>query len=228
MLKKFNDERIKKELEKLNASLYLLIIILTVLLMFIKYFFVTKNSYLFSLEIISIVSSLGYLIVRSIVVGIPLYKSTDYAIIEIQRRFRAHSMMICFFIYIFGEFLLIVLFPQYTVIAALYFPIWMIPSIIMTIYAVKNGLFILGSKKREELALSKFKRNTIWGSLIFGIFCGWDYLWEDGSFQPTGILWCLGMAFSWGILFYIIMRLLLIKSEKNSNRIIDDPKKTDR
>jgi|BioPla2DNA2_1021312.scaffolds.fasta_scaffold30799_2 hypothetical protein len=228
MLKRFYDERINKELEKLNASLYFLIILLSVLLMLIKYFFITKNIYFFLLEIISIVASLGYIIVRSIIGSIPLFKSDDNVIKELQRRFRAHGMAISFFTYIIGEFLLMAFFPEYTSITVLYFPVWMIPAIIITIYTVKKGLLILGSKKREKMALSKLRKNTFLGSLFFGIFCGWDYLWENGSFQAVGILWCLGLAIGWGIPFYFIMKYLLIKSEKNADKILTSSKETDR
>ena len=66
--------------------------------MLIKYFY-HKNIYFFLLEIISIVASLGYIIVRSIIGSIPLFKSDDNVIKELQRRFRAHGMAISFYLH---------------------------------------------------------------------------------------------------------------------------------
>jgi len=83
-------------------------------------------------------------------------------------------------------------------------------------------LLIWGSKSRERKGLASLKKSVLIGSLFFGIFTGWDNLWKDGIFHPTGIIFIIGCAFCWGILFYFTMKLIISNGEKNSNKELED------
>ena len=221
------DERIIKESNKILAPLYVLVLTLTCIVAVTKYLFLTQEISYYILEIIGIITSIGYLFVRSILKGIPIFYSEDECIKELQNTYRAHSFSLCIWIYLFGGFILLFIQGQEVEIVGLYIFIWFIPSAIITIKGIKRGLFVWGSKNREKKGIVSFKKNVLLGSLFFGIIMGWSHLWKDGSFQPMGIVVIIGSAVSWGIPFYFIMKLMMSKSEKNSNKELEKAEKLD-
>jgi len=121
-----------------------------------------------------------------------------------------------FFIYIYGEFILMFGFNKIA-ISTMYIAVWFIPACIITVQMLKKGLFIWGSKKVEKKATKSFKKNVIIGSLCFGIIMGGKELFSNGAFNPKGILWILGYALGWGIPFYFMMNALIKTSEKKAD-----------
>lgn len=217
MNKKLKDERIIKETNKIIAPLYIWALILTFMVSVTKYIFITQELSHYILELIAIITSIGYLIVRSLLKKIPIFYSEDECIKELQNTYRTHSFYGCFWVYVMGEFILLLLSRESVEILGYVF-IWFIPSVIITVKLVKRGLLVWGSKNREKKGIVGFKKRVLLGSLFFGVFMGWDFLWKDGNFQPVGILWSIGMAVGWGIPFYFIMKLMISKGEKNSDK----------
>lgn len=228
MSKKQKDERIKKETNKIIAPLYGLILILTCIVAVAKYILLTHEISNYILELMAIIVSMGYLIIRSLSNGISIFSSEDECIKELQNTYRTHSFSICFWVYIVGEFILVLIPGQEIEISGLYVFIWFIPSIIITVKAIKRGLFVWGSKNREKKGIASFKKRVLLGSLFFGIFTGWSDLWKGGMVHPVGIVWILGRAVAWGIPFYFIMKLMISKGEKNSDKELDKAENLDK
>lgn len=225
MIRKQKDERIIKETNKIIAPLYVMILILTCIVAVAKYIFLTHEVSHYILELIAIITSIGYLIFRSLLNRIPIFSSEDECIKELQNTYRTNSFYICFWVYIVGEFILVLISGQEVEIVGFYVLIWLIPSIIITVKSIKRGLFIWGSKNREKRGMVSFKKRVLLGSLFFGIFTGWSNLWNDGIFQPMGIVWVIGRAIGWGIPFYFVMKLMISKGEKNSDKELEKAEK---
>jgi len=171
------DERIIKESIKIMSPLYVLVLILTCIVAMIKYIFLTQEISYYILEIIGIITSIGYLFVRSILNGIPIFYSEDECIKELQNTYRAHSFILCFWIYVFGVSILLLIPGQEVEIVGLDSFISFIPSIIIIIKGIKRGLFVWGSKNREKKGMVSFKKSILIGSLFGGIFIGWVVLY---------------------------------------------------
>lgn len=227
MIKKQKDERIMKETNKIIAPIYVLILILTCIVAVTKYIFLTHQLSYYILELMAIIGPISYLLVRSLLKGIPIFSSEDECIKELQNTYRTHSFYFCFWVYVIGEFILPLIPGQDVEIVAFYIFIWFIPSTIITVKGIKRGLFVWGSKKREKKGILSLKKATLLGSLFFGIFTDGNYLFKDGTFQPTEIVWILGMAVGWGIPFYFGMKLMIYNGEKNSNKELEKAEKLD-
>lgn len=227
MRKKQKDERIVKETNKVIAPLYLFILILTCIAAVAKYIFLTHQIINYILELIALIGSIGYLLVRSKPNGIPIFSSKDECIKEFQNTYRTHSFYVCFWVYIIGEFILLFIPGQELEMVIFYIFIWFIPSLIITVKSIKKGLFIWGTKIRKKTGIASFKKRVLIGSLFFGLFTAWGHLWKNGIFHPMGILFILGAAATWGIPFYFIMTLMMSKSEKNSDKELEKAEKLD-
>ncbi len=79
-----------------------------------------------------------------------------------QNKYRTHSFNICFWVYIVGEvILLLIKEEEFYKIAVFYLFICIIPGIIISKKLIKEGLFIFGSKKRKKNGIKKFRRKTM-------------------------------------------------------------------
>ncbi len=221
LIKKLKDERIIKETNKISSPLYLLILILTVIVSSTKYIFFTQELSNYILEVLAISVSMGYLIISSLINGIPIFSSGDECINELQNKYRARSFEICFYTYVFGEFILLLIPGQSLGIIAFYILIWIVPGAIFTVKAIKRRLLLWGGENRKKKTIADFKKRVILGSLFYGIFMRWEHLWEQGKFQPMEILKILGAAAMWGIPFYFIMKLIISNGEKKSNKELE-------
>ncbi len=215
--KRFMDERIAKEYNSLSAKMYYVITALTVISLIVK-LLCKVPVYVYALEIITLVASTGYALLKELQNGILLVSKKDDALRNIQQEILSKAMMIAFWFMIIGECVFFFAFEEYMVWLISYFCIWMVPALIITICSIKNGWMIWGSKKREQDGMKDFKKRVIIGSLVFGLIMGGSFLFRDGSFQASGILWILGMAAGWGIPFYFIMAAMVKKAEQNANQ----------
>lgn len=224
MYKKMKDERITKEQNKIIAPMYGLILLLTAMCVVVKYIFFTHQLVYYILDGLAVSISMIYLISRCLFDGISIMLSKDENIKEIQDKYCTQSLYICFWIYITGQFALFLLRQEKIEAIGLYFFVWGIPALIITIKCIKNGLFVWGTKKRKKKGIAEFRKRTVIGSLFYGIFMRWVTAWSDSGFSLNlkDILAILGMAAMWGIPFYFIMKLFMDKSEKISDKKVAD------
>lgn len=213
-----SDERLRNETNKLGASMYPLtmaLLVIVILLKCIVFTYAINDCYF---ELVALLGSVGVIAIRSLLYPVPLKKSQDEHIRSIQDRIVSHSFFGTMFYFVFGEFVLMYLLPEEQfMMIAFYIPIWFVPSAIITYKAIRNGLFVMGTKKKRKTGLQKFKRNCIIGSAFFGIFVGWDMMFTEQGFEPFGIVMVFFMALLWGFPFYFVMKLMINKSEKRAD-----------
>lgn len=211
------DERIRKESNKFNAKMYYLLTGLMVVLLIVKLFAKVEFS-VYLLDVTTLLAGVVYLLVAEIRKGILFVKEKDEVLTTLHEENLSNAMYVEFFIVIFGEVLYLLVLKEHFLWLPAYFLVWMPPALIYTIAAIKNGWLIWGTKKRENEGKKDFKKRVVIGSLFYGVFVGWTFLFKDGVFRPEGILWILGLAAMWGIPFYFIMMGFMKAAEKNADK----------
>lgn len=219
--KKVVDERIIKESNQLSVKLYYVITALTIISLTIK-IVLKLPLYVYCLEILALVASLIYFFVSEVEKGILFVRKKDDELLSIHHATLARAEMIMFWIIITGELFYLFLAKEHVEWVFSYIVIWIVPALIQTIASIKNGWLIWGSRKKEVNGKKDFKRRVVYGSLFFGLFVGFDFLYKDGVIHPEGILWILGLAIGWGVLFYFVMMTLVKASEKKADKNLEE------
>lgn len=215
------DERIEKESNKLSAYMYLFIFaILTISLVY--KLIIGAHIIRYTIELLCLITSVIYLLYSSIKYKIGLFTDYDDALKEIRTRILSKCGMICFWIIIMGEFILFFLELVEPIDIIIYFVSWGIPAIVITVYAIKNGMLIWGSSQRKAKGEKSLAKSTSIGALLFGVIVGWPFLFKSGTFQPKGILMILVISLLWGIPFYFIFKTLINRSEKNADKKVQE------
>lgn len=219
--KRIIDERIEKESNKLSSYMYLFIIIIQTISLIYKLI----DGALFTryiIELLCLSTSSVYLVWESIKYKIGFLTDYDDVLREIRFKILSKCGMICFWIIITGEFLLFFLELLEPIDILIYIVSWGIPALVITIYAIKNGMLIWGSNKRKTTGEKSLAKRTFIGSIFFGIIMGWPFLMKSGTFDPKAIIWIVVMALAWGIPFYFIFRLVINLSEKNADKKVEE------
>jgi hypothetical protein len=187
--------------------------------------------YNFILEILCLVPAWGYAIVKRVQSGILFLKEKDEALLSIRNEIMSKAYMLAFKIHIFGElvymfFVIGVLKPEEAwsremTWMTLYLAIWFLPALIITIFTLKKGWMVWGSKKREETGKKNFAIRTAFGGLMFGAMMGVVEILENG-FSSKVLIIVLACGATWGILFYIVMILSIKLSERNADKRVKE------
>lgn len=223
-MKKINDERIKQEENRVNSKMYGLMMILMLIGVVIKLCMgMSWKAYI--LETICFVVTIPFVMINMLRKGILFVKATDACLKGIKESILANALMICFWVIITGELLLMLMDESNINICCLYLPVWIIPALIVTIYSIKKGLLIWGGNRRKIEGRTAFKKRVAIGALFYGIIMRLPYLYEKSTFHPEEILWIMGMAFLWGIPFYLVMNLLIDISEKRADKEVQNNSK---
>ena len=210
------DERIQKESNKLSAKMFYLLSLLVAVLLVIK--IMNRLPFqVYALEVITLVAGIIYLVVAEVQDGIFMIKERDEVLTTLHEDNLAKAMNLEFMLLVMGELLFMFLLKEHFIWLPAYFLVWLPPALIITIASIKNGWIIWGTKKREKKGKKEFKKRVAIGSLFYGVIVGAPRLFKDGAFDPTGILWILGLAAFWGILFYLIMSGMMKVSEKKAD-----------
>jgi len=224
--KGFKDERIVKESNKLSAKMFYVITVATILLLVVK-IACKLPAYVYLVEMFALAASLLYVLAAELKKGILFVKNKDEELQSIHEAVLTTGMMTSFWIVIIGEFLFLFFAGEYFLWTLSYFAIWLIPALIITIASIKNGWIIWGGKKRETEGKKNLKVRVAIGSLVYGIIVGGSFVYKDGEFHPEGILWVLGLAAFWGILFYGGMSLIMKASENKADKKLEEKEKED-
>ena len=214
--KKVVDERILKESNALSAKMFYVITLLTVISLVVK-LVCRLPLFVFGLEIIALVVSVGYVLVCEGCKGI-LFVKKDEELKTIHEEILTKAMMIHLSTLMDGGLLFCFLAKEYCTWALSYIVIWMVPSMIITIASIKNGWLIWGSKKRETEGKKNFKLRVAAGAFICGLFMGFPMLYHDGVFHAEGILWILGLGIMWGVPFYLVFTGFMKVAEKRADQ----------
>ncbi len=216
-MKKLKDERIINQTNKILSPMYFLTLVLLISGICIKWQF-TKEITMYIIEILVIPITLGYMLISLGVKGLLFQKARDEHTLRMKQSVISKCYGISFFILIIGEFILMLIFPKNIDILSIYMGVWFIPAMIITVYVIKKGLLIWGGKERAKTGIKEFKKRTCIGALFFGIIMGGPHMIKDNMFNPWGFLWIVGMAVSWGVLFYFMMKLMISIREKKADQ----------
>ena len=225
------DERIEKETNKImparfwlfSAGLRASLIVKLVL---------GEPWYNFILEILCLVPSVGYMLVKRISGGVLFLKEKDEALVSIRNEIMSRAYMVAFWILTTGQliymfYIMGVLMPDDIVWIkemtwlVVYLGIDFVTSLIVSIFTVKKGWMVWGSKKREVTGKKEFAKRTAVGALFFGVIMGVVDILENGFSMQT-IIMVVGTGAFWGIAFYFIMIALVKISEKNADKDVKE------
>ncbi len=216
-MKKIKDERITKEFDKMASKTYWYIF--TALLGLLIYKMVHQMELVtYALELLCFIFTLPYLLFNLLSKRLLFIAKADHSLLDIRNKLYGTCFMICFWIIIIGEFLLIFIIPSQIYIVALYLAVWMPPSLLLTVYSIKKGLLLWGGEKRKQIGTAALKKRVVIGALFFGLISGFPMIYDERGFHITGILWMLGTASLWGIPFYLVFHAMIKRSEKNADR----------
>lgn len=217
--KQIADERIEKESSRIYAKLYYLMSALTVLAIAIKIYY-KLPLYMYLLELLSLLVSGVFVIASEVRYGILFLKDKDEVVLAIHNKILAKAMMTSFWIFIVGEFLFTFVVKEYIQWVGVYFVIWGVPALISMFFAIRNGWLIWGSKKKEKTGKKELKGRTAVGALFYGVIMGIPMVFQDDGFHAEGLLWMLGMAVAWGVLFYLMFVGFMKLAEKRADKIV--------
>lgn len=237
------DERIEKESNKLTAPMFYLFSLELLACLIVK-LVLGEPWYNFVIEIACLVPSWGYVLIKRAQNGILVIKEKDDALLTIRNAILSKAFMISFYVIIVGElfymFAVTDYFSRYGIIPSdeeiwtrdmtwmfVYLVVWFVPAIIITVFTLKKGWLIWGSKKREATGKKNFGIRVIIGSLFYGLIMGLPELIEHGIFYVKGWLMILGLAVFWGILFYFAMLGVMKYSEKKADKAVEEQEAQD-
>lgn len=215
---KKTDERIEKSSNTLAAKLLWLMIALQVIVLIVKAGLGGAAYCL--LDVVALAVGLGVAMVLMSVKGV--WQAGDEILREIRAACLSKAFMAMLMTLVVGEFVLIMLDQEHIAWYAPSIIVWLIPVLVYTVLAVKNGLFQWGGKKAESTGKAKLARSTALGALFFGIVMGGPACIRDGAFDPMGIVKIIGMGAMWGILFYLMFTVLLKIGEKRADKAFQE------
>ncbi len=207
--KEINKYKIKENNKVFSKplNLFLSLIFISAVL---KRLLLTINYQDYLIELITIVGITVYAIFCNRKYGINLFKNNNTNSINISMKCETRAYLFCLLCYVIGEFF-VMFFSKRYIIAILYLPVWIIPSLIVVIKSYGKEKNSSGTDLKG--VLNKLKIRTIIGSVIFGIcLCGED-IYIDGKIHLDGILLTVYSMLAFGILFYWIFRTLVVKSK---------------
>lgn len=225
------DERIEKETNKIMPAMFLLFSFGLLASLIVK-LVLGEPWYNFILEIICLVPGWSYVIIKRAQNGILVLKEKDEVLLTIRNEIMAKAYMIAFWVLVTGQ-LLYMFFVMGVLMTEkiawvremtwliVYLGIDFITALIISIFTVKKGWLVWGSKKREETGKKDFAKRTVGASLMFGVLMGIFDVIENGFSMQT-ILLTVGAGAFWGILFYFSMLAVIKISEKNADKAVKE------
>lgn len=223
--KRVVDERIQKESDCLYEKMAYLLLVMTISSLMIKVA-LGKSMMVYSLEVISVIIAGLIFLIGEWNKGILFVKKTDDALKDMHREVMRKVYMAMTEVYITGGLIILCIDKSADGYIVSFLILWFIPTLIVTIFSIKNGWLVWGTKKREKIGKTELAKRTAIGALFFGIFMGGEFLFKDGRFEPAGLLWILGLGASWGLLFYFLFSIFISAAEKQSYKKLDEIEET--
>lgn len=237
------DERIEKESNQLAAPMFYLFSAELLACLIVK-LVLGEPWYNFVLELACLAPAWSYVLVKRAQNGILVLKEKDDALLTIRNAILSKAFMISFFVIILGELFYMFAVTDYfspdgVVNSAeeiwtremtwmlVYLAVWFVPALIFTIFTLKKGWLIWGSKKRETVGKKAFGKRVVIGSLFYGLIMGLPELIKHGIFYAKGWLMILGLSVFWGVLFYFAMLGMIKYSEKKADKAVKEQEGAD-
>ena len=223
-MKRFKDERVTTEMNKLYAQAYYVIIGLSVIMLVLKLFL--SKSFIFYLpEIIGGGGSLLFLLIRYMSAGVFGKRGADERISNFKTKTKAMCYLFCFSVYVLSGIPMMKFFPQYPeyYIAPGSALVAFISSIQPSMYSLRNGLLLWHPNRKK--GMKRFRLGILVGGLVFGVLS----FWTDANADAIGkrIVSALIAMFFWGIFMYVVMMKIYKKSEKNADEQVKAAEESD-
>ncbi|MBP3610664.1 MAG: hypothetical protein J6J42_10050 [Lachnospiraceae bacterium] len=226
------DERIEKETNKVVRPVFYLFSAALLAGLVVK-LVLGEPWQNFLLEILCLVPSWAYLLVKGSSNGVLWLKEKDEALCGIRDEIASKAYMTGFWILTTGQ--LVYMYYVMCVVMAdgirwcmemnwelVYLATNLIPALIISIFSVKKGWLVWGSKKREVTGKKEFAKRTVLGALVFGVLMGLPEVFKEGGLRLETVLMMLGMGAAWGVLFYFAMIAVVKISEKNADKAVKE------
>lgn len=216
-MKKIVDERINRETNALAANAFWVMLLLQAGVLAAKLALGAPLT-LCILDIAVVAAGLiGVIVLRSVK---GLWGVKDEVLREIEKEGIAKLFSVLFWMLIMGEFLLVFMDEEHILWYAPYVLVWMIPALMIVVPATHRGLLVWGGKKAEEDGKARLLKGTIVGAVFFGIIMGGPACFQDGAFQPAGLVEVIAMGAFWGLLYYLMVSWMVRRSEKAANKAV--------
>ncbi len=215
-MKKVRDERITKEEHKVVASVYPVILLLTVIGIIVKVV-IDDELYLYGIDAAVIVLSLGYYVIANVMNETLFEKKVDEFTAATKNRIASNSFYICFTGLMVGSFVGLHV-EDSLAIGMLYFAEVMIPTIYILIREVSGGLMATGTAKQRQRALLGLKITAISASIVYGIIAYATSPSREALFDKYLIVGQVTACVIYAIIFYFVGKFFITRSEKNANK----------
>lgn len=208
------DERITKQTNALVARLLPLMLLLQTIVLLAKLLLGGGMTCLPDAAALAVGAGLAAILLT--VKGV--WRAEDEALQEIRDTCLSIAFTAMFAVLLVGEFIGVMLDEAHTAWYAPTVLVWFIPALILTVQFIRRGLFHWGGRQAEKNGQKRLAISTAIGALFFGVVMGADACFVDGAFEPRGLLTVLGMAASWGVMFYLLMTLMLKVGGKQADK----------
>lgn len=222
-IKETNDDRIKDEINKLCSKGLLPILTLSIISIMIKVLVFHKSIGSIDLEIAGIVGAIVIVFGYAIYYKIPILNSNDENILKIQYSHRMKAFYFVFWLYIFGDFIKILVSPDYDRgNSGLRYLIWFLVAMSLCFQMISKGLLTLGSGKNKEKNQKNLKYMYIFTAPLYGLFMAREKFFTSDPDIWGGIIAVLCHGLLWGVLSYFLMKSFYKNSEKNADKLLED------
>ena len=221
--KPIRDERITRETNALTAKLLPLMLILQAIVLLAKLLLGGWRYCL--LDAIALAVGGGLAVILLTVKGV--WRAGDEALQEIRNTCLSGAFAAMFAVLIFGEFICVMVDGAHLAWYAPTVLVWFVPALILTVTLIRRGLYHWGGKTAAVNGQKRLAVSTAVGAMFFGIVVGGEKCFVDGAFEPKGLLTVLGMAASWGVLFYLVMSLMLKIGGKQADKAVAEAEGSD-
>lgn len=216
--KPIRDERITKQSNAMAAKLLPMMLGLGAIVLIVKLCLGGGTTCLLDGAALAVGAGLAAILMT--VKGV--WRARDEALREIRDTCLSYAFMSMFMLLIFGEFVCVMLDSERLLWYAPTILTWLIPALIITVLTIRRGLFTWGGRKAAANGQKRLAISTSIGALCFGMVMGADRCFVDGRFEPKGLLVVLGMAASWGVIFYLLMSLMLKVGGKQADKAVNE------
>jgi preprotein translocase subunit YajC len=220
-MKKFQDERTSNEVNKIYASLYWLILLLSGIVGAIM-FAIDRTFAIFIPIITAVAGSVTFLVARYAFAGILFSRDTDERIEIYKINTKAYCFYFCFAVYILSGAAAMFVFPDNPAATDIFF-IWIIPTSIAVFRTTKKGVGNTGFSTKDKKSKRILIAMTVVGALIYGVLMTLLHFEVQGIFPNIATI--LVQAILFGIPWYFLMRLVDKRAEKNAEKHLEAAEK---
>lgn len=211
------DERLEKKVNALTAQLLPMMLVLQAAVLIVK---LALGGWRYCLlDVVGLAVGAVFAAVMLTVRGV--WRARDEALQEIRESALSKAFFCMFAVLVVGEFVCMMIDPEGILWYAPTLLVWGLPALIFTVKLLCAGGLQWGGVKAEKDGKAALKRSTCMGAVFFGVVMGADKCFVDGAFEPSGLLYVLGMGAAWGILFYLMFSLLLKIGGKQADRALE-------